>query len=381
MLAQLPAVDEMYNALVRRDANYEGVLFAAITTTGVFCRPVCPARKSKREHVEFFSNAAAALHAGYRPCKRCRPLETASAPLVQQLVEAVETEPDVKWTSADLLARGIDPDTARRHFQKHFGLTFAGYARSRRMGEALASIRTGRSVTDAQLDAGFSSASGFRDAFHRLFGTAPRHGHTAAVLRGSWIESPLGAMLAIADDTALHLLEFVERRGLSKEIERLRKRRAAVVVPGRTPPIDRIEAELDAYFSGRDLIFRTPITRQATPFQEAVWDTLVAIPAGETRSYAQIAAATGKPAAVRAVAQANGANPLALIVPCHRVIGSDGSLTGYGGGRWRKRWLIDHEQRTVRAGDGGGNGEATKTTRVAGNAAGSSTCRDRGAAA
>jgi AraC family transcriptional regulator of adaptative response/methylated-DNA-[protein]-cysteine methyltransferase len=154
-------------------------------------------------------------------------------------------------------------------------------------------------------------------------------------------------MTAIGDEEALHLLEFIDRRGLERQIERLRARAKAGIVPGRTGPIAQIETELAAYF-GRHLVrFETPLARFGSAFQNAVWDALVAIPPGQTRSYTDIARTIGKPQAVRAVARANGANPFAIIVPCHRVIGADGTLVGYGGGLPRKRWLLDHERRST----------------------------------
>jgi len=163
------------------------------------------------------------------------------------------------------------------------------------------------------------------------------------VLSSAWLESPLGPILAIADDHALVLLEFEEREGLETELSRLRAR--ASIVEGRTALIEQIETELREYFAGERFNFETHFELHGTEFQERVWRELLRIPPGETRSYLQLAEAVGRPTAVRAVARANGANPLAIVVPCHRVIGADGALTGYGGGVLRKRWLLDHEFR------------------------------------
>jgi AraC family transcriptional regulator, regulatory protein of adaptative response / methylated-DNA-[protein]-cysteine methyltransferase len=170
-------------------------------------------------------------------------------------------------------------------------------------------------------------------------------------LFAAWLDTPLGAMTAIGDEDALHLLEYADRRGLERQIERLRLRAKAGIVPGRTGPIAQIEAELAAYFGRRSMRFETPLAPHGSPFQSAVWDALVAIPAGQTRSYTELAHAIGRPAAVRAVAQANGANAFAIVVPCHRVINADGTLGGYGGGLQRKRWLLDHERRWAAARD------------------------------
>jgi AraC family transcriptional regulator of adaptative response/methylated-DNA-[protein]-cysteine methyltransferase len=236
--------------------------------------------------------------------------------------------------------------TARRQFQKRFGMTFIEYARARRLGSAFKSIRAGDRVIDAQLDAGFESSSGFRDAFARIMGAPPARSTRA--LFAAWLDTPLGPMTAIADERALYLLEFVDRRGLEREIERLRQRHKAGIAPGRTAPIEQIELELAEYFAGRSLTFKTAVVRTGSPFQNAVWDALLTIPPGETWSYAELARVVGSPKAVRAVGTANGCNQLAIVIPCHRVINTNGELGGYAGGLPRKKWLLDHE-RSVRA--------------------------------
>lgn len=156
---------------------------------------------------------------------------------------------------------------------------------------------------------------------------------------------PLGVMIAVADKNALHLLEYFDRKARPTELRSLQQDAKGVIGIGRLPPIERIETELGAYFKGETAQFETPLALKGSEFTRVVWDKLRRIPPGETRSYGAIAAAIGKPSAIRAVARANGANRIALAIPCHRVIGVDGSLTGYGGGIWRKRWLIDHEQK------------------------------------
>ena len=335
-----------YAAMTERDPEYDGVFYVGVRTTGVFCRPTCPGRQPKRENCEFFPDARQAMLAGYRPCKRCRPLShpNEAAEIVRQLVDAVEREPDKRWRDADFDALDVHASTARRRFKRRFGMTFVEYARARRLGAALKAIRAGERVITAQLGAGYESGSGFRDAFAKIMGAAPASA-AARALFAAWLDTPLGAMTAIGDEAALYLLEYVDRPGLERQIERLRVRAKAGIVPGRTGPIARIEAELAAYFDGAVTRFETPLARLGSPFQNAVWDALLAIPPGETRSYADIARAIGKPHAVRAAAQANGANQFAIVIPCHRVITTDGELGGYGGGLPRKRWLLDHERR------------------------------------
>jgi AraC family transcriptional regulator, regulatory protein of adaptative response / methylated-DNA-[protein]-cysteine methyltransferase len=338
--------DACYAALLGRNADYEGVFYVGVRTTGIFCRPTCPARKPKRENCEFFTDAQAALLAAYRPCARCRPLShpNETSDVVRRLVEAVEREPHRRWRDADFDALAVHASTARRQFQKRFGMTFVEYARARRLGSAFKAIRSGERVIDAQLDAGFDSGSGFRDAFARIMGAAPTNRATR-VLFAAWLDTPLGPMTAIADEHALHLLEFVDRRGLEREIERLRLKQKAGIAPGRTAPIMQIERELDDYFAGRSLSFRTPLSRSGSQFQNAVWDALLTIPPGATWSYAQLARAVGRPKAVRAAGTANGANQLAIVIPCHRVINANGDFGGYAGGVPRKRWLLEHERR------------------------------------
>ena len=333
-----------YEAFLKRDSDYEGVFFVGVKTTGVFCRPTCPARKPKKENCEFFDNAQEALLASYRPCKRCHPLSlpNSESDLIKVLVDAIECQPGQRWKDRDFEKLQVDPSTARRQFKKRFGMTFVEYARSRRMGIAMKAIRSGEKVIEAQIEVGYESGSGFRDAFSRILGAAPSS-PDAGALSAAWLDTRLGPMLAVADEKELHLLEFVDRRGLVTEIERLRARKRCAIVPGRSEPIDRIEEELELYFEGARLNFETPHSIHGSSFQQSVWRALRQIPPGETWSYTELATHLGRPDAVRAVANANGANQLALVIPCHRVIQLDGGLGGYAGGLARKQWLLDHE--------------------------------------
>jgi AraC family transcriptional regulator of adaptative response/methylated-DNA-[protein]-cysteine methyltransferase len=221
-------------------------------------------------------------------------------------------------------------------------MTFVAYARARRMGLAMREIRKGRSIIQAQLSAGYESSSGFRDAFSKIMGRAPKKSQQH-LLQAAWLDSPLGPMLAVADEAHLYLLEFVERRGLEREIERLRLRLNTAIVPGMTEPLRLITSELRSYFQGELQTFTTPLFLLGSPFQKRVWNELLHIPYGTTKSYAAQAVAMGEPKATRAVANANGANQLAIVIPCHRIISSNGALGGYGGGVARKMWLLEHE--------------------------------------
>lgn len=347
MLFERPTDDILYDALIARDAAYEGFAWAAVKTTGVFCRLTCPARKPKRENTTFYGTIAECMEAGFRPCSRCRPLMKfgETDPVVTTLLDALDADPFRRWSEDGVIAAGIDPSTARRAFKRRFGLSFLEMARLRRMGKAADILNEGASVIDAQLDAGFGSGSGFRSAVTKMFGEAPAKLRGKDLLRADWIETPIGPMIAIAYSHALHILEFSERKALPTEIRRLQAATGSGIAMGRHPPIDMMEKELNAYFAGEDSGFSTRIAGHGTPFQRQVWDALRQIPTGEIRSYGALAADINLPSSTRAVAAANGANQIAIVIPCHRVIAADGSLTGYGGGLWRKRWLLEHERR------------------------------------
>lgn len=339
-----------YQALLAKNTDYEGVFYVGVKTTGVFCRPTCPARKPKLEHCEFFETAQQALLAAFRPCKRCRPLShpNQASSLIQKLVEAVETNPEKRWKNQDFRALAIDASTVRRQFKKRFGMTFIAYARARRMGLAMKQIRGGGAVINAQLATGYESSSGFRDAFSRIMGVAPAMIGQRNILKAAWLDTPLGLMIAIADDKVLYLLEFVDRRGLEREVERLRIKIKAAIIPGQTVIIKQIKSELEQYFKGELREFKTPLFLLGSPFQKVIWEALKKIPLGQTKSYTDLAKLIGSPLACRAVANANGANQFAIIIPCHRVINTNGQLGGYAGGLVRKQWLLNHEKRNFK---------------------------------
>lgn len=349
MLFKRPTDDILYEALTGRDAAYDGFAYVCVTSTGIFCRFTCPARKPKRENCVFRETIAACLETGFRPCKRCRPMLAYGEPdpLVKSLLEALDAEPERRWSERDIADRGHDLSTVRRAFQRRFGMSFLEIARLRRVGKAAEHLTGGAAVINAQLDAGFESGSGFRAAVVQLFGEAPAHLRGKAFLKADWIETPIGPMMAIADDHALHLLEFADRPPLPNEIRRLQRVTGCGIVMGRSAPIEQIGQELGRYFAGAGASFETRLAGHGTPFERQVWAALRAIPAGSIHSYTDVALMLERPSAVRAVARANGANQIAIVVPCHRVLGADGSLTGYGGGLWRKRWLIEHERRMV----------------------------------
>lgn len=348
MLTIRPTDDTLYQALLDRDAAYDGFAYVCVTSTRIFCRFTCPARKPRRENCRFKSTIADCVEAGFRPCKRCTPLMRygESEPAVRSLLEALDAEPDRRWSEKDVEAKGHDPSTIRRLFKKRFGMSFLELARRRRLSDAAAMLGQGTTVIAAQLDAGFESGSGFRRAITQLLGEAPQKLKArTGFLKACWIETPIGTMLSIVCDHALHLLEFADRPALPAELRRLQERTGSAVIFGRTAVTDQLEAELGRYFCGHASGFSVRIGGHGTPFERDVWDALRTIAPGTTKSYSDIARQMGRPSATRAVARANGANQIAIIIPCHRVIGADGSLAGYGGGIWRKQWLLRHEGR------------------------------------
>jgi AraC family transcriptional regulator of adaptative response/methylated-DNA-[protein]-cysteine methyltransferase len=337
----------MVAAFLAGDASFDGVFFTAVKTTGIFCRPACPARKPLPENVEFFASVREAMFAGYRACKRCAPLQAPGTPpeWAAGLIARLDATPDARIRAGDLRALGIDPGRARRWFRSHYGMTFSAFCRARRLSGALATIRQGGSVDDAVFESGYLSHSGFTDAFTRTFGATPGKGEAVDSVSLAWIESPLGPLIAGADDRGICLLEFSDRRMLEAQLQTLARRLRRPLVPGEHHFLEALRIELQEYFDGKRQNFEVPLHAPGTPFQERVWNELRNIPFGELRSYEQIAVAVGSPKAVRAVGRANGMNRIAIVIPCHRVVGKDGTPTGYGGGIWRKQRLLDLERK------------------------------------
>lgn len=339
----------MLEAFLGRDSQYDGVFVTGVHTTGIFCRPTCPARKPLPDNVSFFGTSREALLSGFRPCRRCRPLEPAGTPpeWLRPLLDDLESDPARRWTDEDVRGRGLSPERVRRWFKQHHDMTFQAYSRARRLGAALGQVQVGDRVSRAAFEVGYDSLSGFQEAFRRYFGDAPTRLEGATVVHVDRIATPLGPMLVGVTDEALCLLEFVDRRMLPTQIQRIRKRLGAVFVQGGNAVTARVAEAVEAYFDGDVDAFDVPVALCGTDFQKEVWNALAEIPSGETRSYAEIAERIGRPKAVRAVGRANGMNAIAIAIPCHRVVGADGRLTGYGGGLWRKRRLLDLERDAV----------------------------------
>jgi AraC family transcriptional regulator of adaptative response/methylated-DNA-[protein]-cysteine methyltransferase len=339
-VARLDA-ETAWAAFMRRDRTWDGRILGAVKTTGIYCKPSCPARRPKRENVEFFARSEEARGAGYRPCMRCKPDEVgrdreAVAEALKLIAEA-EEPPSLAELAAGV---GYAPHHFQRLFKRDLGVSPAEYARGLRNRRTEAALKANDRVTDAVYDAGYSGPSGFySDAKERL-GMTPsawRDGGRGETIRWTHFDSPLGQMFIAATDKGICRLTFDDSED---SLRRLFPRATIVQDDGGLKEL--VEGALTAIeqpLAMPDL----PIDVAGTAFQEAVWRELRRIPAGETRSYAEIAAAIGHPKAVRAVGSANGDNHVCVLIPCHRVIRSDGSLGGYGGGIDRKKKLLAAE--------------------------------------
>ncbi len=346
----MPTIDpeQAWEAFERRDRTFDGRVIGAVTSTGIYCKPSCPARRPKRKNVQFFVDASAARDAGYRPCLRCKPDEVGrdreAVARAVALIEQAEEQPSLAALAS---AVGYAPHHFQRLFTRDIGVSPAAYARALRARRAERGLQEGASVTEAIYDAGYAAPSRFyADAKHRL-GMAPsawRDGGRGQVIRFVIAGSPLGPLLIAATDKGICRLTFGEDESA------LRRRFPYA-------DIQHDDGTIAPWVEGALSAIRTPsqapevpVDVRGTAFQEAVWRELRKIPLGQTRSYAEIAAAVGVPGAVRAVGTANGSNPVSVLVPCHRVIRSDGSLGGYGGGIDNKKKLLDAEGVTPKQG-------------------------------
>jgi AraC family transcriptional regulator of adaptative response/methylated-DNA-[protein]-cysteine methyltransferase len=339
-VARLDA-DTAWAAFMRRDRSWDGRIIGAVSTTGIYCKPSCPARRPKREHVTFYPSVEEARAAGYRACLRCKPDEVGrdreAVAKAVKLIEAAEEPPSL----ADLAAAvGYAPHHFQRLFTRGLGVSPAAYARALRAKRAQGALKENGRVTDAIYDAGYSGPSRFYDDAKERMGMTPsawRDGGRGETIRWTTFDSPLGPMFIAVTSKGICRLTFDDSEA---SLHRLFPNATIVrddggmreLVEGALTAIERPAAAPEL-----------PIDVAGTAFQEAVWRELRKIPLGETRSYAQIAAAIGQPKAVRAVGTANGDNHVSVLIPCHRVIRSDGTLGGYGGGLPNKKKLLAAE--------------------------------------
>ena len=328
-------------AFDRRDRAFDGRFFVAVKTTGIYCKPSCPARHPRRENVVFHPDAAAARAAGFRACLRCKPDEVGRDRIaVAEAIGLIEAAEEIVPLEALAAHVGYAPHHFHRLFKRATGVTPAAYARglmARRVGEAL---RQEASVTHAIYEAGYSAPSRFYEGGARRLGMTPSawaRGGAGITIRWALVQTSLGPMLVAATDKGLCRVAFDEdARALHARFPK------AEIVPGGAA-LAALAAEVVAAVESPERDHTLPLDVRGTAFQEAVWQALRAIPAGETRSYAELAAAAGNPKAVRAAGSACGANPVAVVVPCHRVQRADGSVGGYAYGVTRKRTLLERE--------------------------------------
>lgn len=338
-----PTDDEArWRIALAKDRRFDGAFVTGVHSTGIYCRPSCPARPPRRENVAFYATPADAEASGLRPCLRCRPDdvsrdETAVARAIAMLRKAEEPVP----LAALAMATGYSPAHFQRLFKRAVGLSPAAFARALRLERVEEALSAGGRVTDAVYAAGFGAPSRFYEAAGGRLGMAPsawRDGGSGVTIHWAVVATSLGPMLVAATDKGVCRLSFNE----DETALRARFPHAGLVAGGEAfaALLDQVIGAVEKPGDSRHI----PLDVQGTAFQEAVWQELRRIPPGETRSYAQIAAAVGKPGAVRAAGSANGANNVAVLIPCHRVIRSDGSLGGYAYGLDIKRALLERER-------------------------------------
>jgi len=340
-------IEDYYKALVDRNKSYVGVFFVGVKTTSIFCIATCRARKPKYENVEFYTTFKDALDNGYRPCKICKPTEnTNETPeYVEAAIKMVKDNPKEKVKDYILRNADISPEKVRRWFKKNYGITFHTFQRMYRINCAYTELKSGKKVTNTAFDNGYDSLSGFGYTYKKLLGNSPNQKEQTSPILLSRTTTPLGPMFIASTENGVCMIEFVDRRMVETEFKDLQRLLKAKIITGENKHIKQAKTELKEYFKGKRKHFDIALDHPGTEFQNKVWNGLKDIPYGTTRTYQQQAVHIKNPKAVRAVGTANGCNRISIVVPCHRVIGKDGNLTGYGGGLERKQWLLDHEQK------------------------------------
>ena len=314
-------------------------MFTAVTSTKIFCNDRCPARAPKKQNRLMLPSVRDCLAIGCRPCKRCKPLHVEGGPQwMSELLATVE-----EWTQ---LSRPVvdnvlpaSKESLARWFKANHSITFDAYLRMRRLANEL-----GTNWCDSNSADWTARKDLFENLMHQKAISLAKRKRIDVILVNR-IVTPLGPMVVCANDAGIVLLEFADRRMLETQLVRVSKIFEARYSVGVNEAMRQLDHEFKEYFEGQRLEFEVPLVHDATEFQNAVWNELLKIPTGRTSTYQKLATKLKKPKAVRAVGRANGDNRLTILVPCHRVVGSDGSLTGYGGGLDRKQWLLDHEKK------------------------------------
>lgn len=341
--------DPRWNAVVARDARHDGEFVFAVSTTGVFCRPSCAARRPRRENVQFFLTPEKAEHAGYRACLRCKPKSVSGntqSDSVKAICRYIEQHLDEPVT-LERLGKEFhqSPFHLQRRFKAILGITPREYADSCRLRLLKRNLQAGDSVTRAMYDAGYGSSSRLYERTASQLGMTPdkyRRGAIAATIRYTCADSPLGRMLIAATDRGICSIQFARSDG--ELIEGLKREFPFAGRKSDDGGLKSWASALLKHMRGKDLDSSLPLDIRATAFQRRVWAYLQKIPFGARRSYSQVAKAIGRPTAARAVARACATNPVAVAIPCHRVVREDGSMGGYRWGIERKKALLEMEQ-------------------------------------
>lgn len=342
--------DQRWQAVLTRDTNFEGSLVYGVSSTQIYCRPSCPSRRPRRDRVSFFSSTDAAEQAGFRPCKRCHPRDTEGqrSDLIQRACELLDSAEESMTLSQ--LSEELDVSSfhLQRTFKKALGISPRQYAASRRAHKFRSNVRDGQAITSAMYDAGYGSSSRLYEGSTAEFGMTPatysRNGR-GATISYAITECELGSLLVAATDKGVCAVRLGSspnelEQGLRAEFS------AAEIKPDAGQLTKSVQSILE-HLEGTRPNLNLPLDVQATAFQRLVWEALRAIPYGDTRSYSEVAQSIGRPTAVRAVARACATNRVALVVPCHRVIGSDKSLSGYRWGLERKKKLLETERKAL----------------------------------
>jgi AraC family transcriptional regulator of adaptative response/methylated-DNA-[protein]-cysteine methyltransferase len=341
---------QKWSMVLARDARADGRFVYAVKSTGVFCRPTCPSRRPRRENVEFFDSPAQAQQAGYRACRRCAPLER--SPQARKIEAACRYMDENLDVTLSLTAVSRHVEISPFHFQRLFkrvlGVSPRQYQQARRAGKFRQALLGEGSVTDAIYEAGYSSSSRAYESISAQLGMTPsafRRKGEGVEIRYTVLETGLGRLLIATTARGVCSVRFGEsdaalERELKSGFEAAKIRRDD---HGLRP----VAAQMKQWLAGPSAPLNVALDVQGTAFQQMVWDALQRIPSGETRSYAEVAQSIGRPRAVRAVANACASNPVALVVPCHRVVQKNGSMAGYRWGVKRKAALLDRERKAA----------------------------------
>jgi AraC family transcriptional regulator of adaptative response/methylated-DNA-[protein]-cysteine methyltransferase len=367
------AAAERWRIVVARDRRYDGLFVYAVRSTGIYCRPSCPSRRPRRELVAFFGEPAAAERAGYRPCRRCRPgTPDPARDLVRRACALLDARHDEPW-SPDALARALAarPRQLARAFRRVLGVTPRQYREARRLERLKTNLRERKRVSTALYDAGYSGSSRVYERSNSQLGMTPAtyaKGGVGMRIAFAVASSPLGRLLVAATERGICRVAFGDDDATLERM--LRAEFPAARIARDSGPLARSIEALGRHLDGREPDLDLPLDVRATAFQRRVWDALRKIPYGQTRSYADVARAIGRPRAVRAVARACATNPVAIVVPCHRVVREDGELGGYRWGTRRKATLIEREAADIRQswGTPGHSRPAAPATGAAGRA-------------